>query len=475
MQNSLNDFPKQNYPLSFGIRRHLKVQRYAKTYMNMQQKVQNYIEKHELLTPKTKVIVGVSGGADSVVLLHILLSLGYDCVIAHCNFHLRMDESDRDEAFVLNLSKELKVSYYHIDFETTKYAETHHISIEMAARDLRYSWFYELLEKHDAQAIAVAHHADDSIETMLMNLVRGTGLRGLTGIAPRNEKVVRPLLCCTRSEIEIYCVEHFLEHMEDSTNAKIDYQRNKFRNIVLPLLEEINPSVRQTLYDSLARFQGNLAVYEQAIEKIQQNIVHKEGKSIKINIDLLKKQVHLPTVMYELLHIYGFGIATIQQITEQMDGESGKLFYSDTYRLLKDREYLVISKIELKSSVDYWISDKDTEITVPFSLKLNKLQVKSDFLVSKDKNRVHIDIDNLNFPLKLRRWQQGDTFFPFGMNKRKKISDFFINNKLSILEKEQSWLLQSGDDIVWIVGQRLDNRFRVIDTTKNVLEISVEL
>lgn len=455
------------------IRSPLKVQRYAKTDMNMQQKIQNYIEKHELLSPKAKVIVGVSGGADSVVLLHVLSSLGYDCVIAHCNFHLRMDESDRDEAFVLNLSNELKVPYYHIDFETTKYAETHHISIEMAARDLRYAWFYELLDKHDAQAIAVAHHADDSIETLLMNLVRGTGLRGLTGIAPRNEKVVRPLLWCTRSEIEIYCIEHFLEHVEDSTNAKIDYQRNKFRNIVLPLLEEINPSVRQTLYDSLPRFQGNLAIYEQAIEKIRQDIVHKEAEFVKLNINLLKKQVHLPTVMYELLHSYGFGIATIQQITEQLDGESGKLFYSDTHRLLKDREYLVVSKIEFKPRTDYWISDKDTEITVPFQLKLNKLQVKSDFLVSKEKNRIHIDIDKLSFPLKLRRWQEGDTFFPFGMNKRKKISDFFINNKLSILEKEQSWLLLSGDDIVWIVGQRLDNRFRVTELTREVIELII--
>ena len=441
----------------------------------MQQKVQNYIEKHELLTLKGHVIVGVSGGADSVALLHLLVSLGYDCMIAHCNFHLRMEESDRDEAFVLNLSKDLKIPYYSIDFDTIKYADTHHISIEMAARDLRYAWFYELLEKQSAQAIAVAHHADDSIETMLMNLIRGTGLRGLTGISARNEKVVRPLLCCTREEIENYIITHDLEHIEDSTNATPDYQRNKFRNVVLPLLEEINPSVRQTLYDSLERFEGNLAIYEQAIEKIKNAVVIKESETVKLNIDLLKQQADVPTVMYELLHSYGFGAATIKQITEQLDGESGKQFYSETHRLLKDRKYLIISKIESKTDDVYWIQETDTEIMKPIQLKLSKLEMNSDFQVSKEKNCVHIDATKLQFPLQLRRWHEGDTFFPFGMKNRKKVSDFFIDNKLNLLEKEQSWLLISGEDIVWIVGQRMDNRFRVTEKTIDVSELNVHV
>lgn len=440
----------------------------------MQQKVQNYIKEHELLSSKGSVIVGVSGGADSVALLYLLVSLGYDCVIAHCNFHLRMEESNRDEAFVLNLSQQLNFPYYHIDFDTIKYSEMNHISIEMAARDLRYAWFSELLEKLDAQAVAVAHHADDSIETLLMNLVRGTGLRGLTGIPFRNEKVVRPLLCCSRSEIENYITEHRLAYITDSSNAQIDYQRNKFRNIVIPLLAEINPSIRETLYDSLTRFQGNLAVYEQAIEKISKDIVHKESESVKINIEKLKKQVHVPTIMYELLHSYGFSSATIQQITGQLDGESGKLFFSQTHRLLKDRDYLIITQIETLSNKEYFISEKELDITEPISLKLRKLQAKYNFQVSKEKPCVHIDYSKLNFPLKLRPWQEGDSFFPFGMKNQKKVSDFFIDNKLSILEKEKSWLLFSGNDIVWIVGQRLDNRFRVTDKTKNILEITIK-
>ena len=436
-------------------------------------KVQNYIRQHKLLTTNARVIVGVSGGADSVVLLHILLSLGYDCVIAHCNFHLRMEESKRDEEFVRSLSKSLHLPFYSIDFETTKYAKEHHESIEMAARDLRYAWFYKLVEKLDAQAIAVAHHADDSIETMLMNLVRGTGLRGMTGISPRNEKVIRPLLCCTRQEIETYIIGHDLENITDSTNATLDYQRNKFRNIVLPLLEEINPSVRQTLYNSLERFEGTLAIYDQAIGNIRDKVLISENDLVKLKIAELQKQVDVPTVLYELLQPYGFGKAVLEQITKHLEGESGKLFYSDTHRLLKDRDYLIINKIESASNEEYFITENKTEITIPFLLKISKIKLNSDFRVSKEKNCIHVDASRLSFPLQLRRWNEGDSFFPFGMNKRKKISDFFIDNKLTIIEKEQSWLLLSGDEIVWVVGQRMDNRYRVTDETTDVFQFTI--
>ena len=439
----------------------------------MQQKVQTYIQNHHLLTQKGRIIVGVSGGTDSVVLLHVLISLGYDCVIAHCNFHLRMDESDRDELFVRELAMELKVPYYSVDFETTKYAEDHKISIEMAARDLRYAWFYELLFNHDAQAIAVAHHADDSIETMLMNLVRGTGLKGLTGIQPRNHKVVRPLLCCNRLELETYLVRFDLDHIEDSTNASVDYQRNKFRNEVLPLLAEINPSVRQTLYDSLDRFEGIWAIYQQAIDTMKQLIVRNEPGLVKMDIDAIKKQEHIPTLMYELLHTYGFGPAVIEQVTSQLDGESGKVFFSETYRLVKDRKYLLIIKIEDNPVDDFIIAENETVIEFPFLLRINKQPVTPDFEVSKEINRIHVDASRLTYPLVLRRWKEGDTFFPFGMKQRKKVSDFFIDNKLSLFEKEHSWILTSNNEIVWIVGQRLDNRYCVTKQTKEVIEFKI--
>jgi len=441
----------------------------------MQQKVETYIQKHQLLDHKKAIIVGVSGGTDSVALLHILVSLGYNCVIAHCNFHLRMEESDRDEEFVRELGKQLNVPFYHVDFKTTEYASREGISIEMAARDLRYNWFHELLKELDAQAIAVAHHADDSIETMLMNLVRGTGLRGLTGIQPRNKKVVRPLLCCTRLELENYLIEEGLDHVEDSSNASTDYQRNKFRNEIIPLLEEVNPSARQTLYDSLLRFEGNLAIYQQAIDRIKEQIIYKTGGVIRLNIELIKQQVHIPTIMYELLQPYGFSPALIEQVTQNLDAESGKIFYSDNYRLLKDRKYLLLSAREETATDSYLIQKDDTELTEPIKLTLQKMTVTPGFKVSKEKGCVHLDAALLHFPLQLRHWREGDSFFPFGMKQRQKVSDFFINNKLSMLEKEHSWLLVSGEDIVWIVGQRMDNRFRLTDETKEVVEVNCEL
>ena len=439
----------------------------------MQQKVQSYIERQQLLTPKARVIVGVSGGTDSVVLLHILHALGYECVVAHCNFHLRMEESNRDEEFVRALSKTMKLPFYNIDFDTVSYADKHGISIEMAARDLRYEWFHDLLKKLEAQAIAVAHHADDSIETMLMNLVRGTGLRGLSGIRPRNKKVIRPLLCCNRQELENYLIRYDLEHVEDSTNASVDYQRNKFRNEVLPLLEEINPSLRQTLYESQKRFEGTTAIYAQAIDTIREKIAETADGLRKLNIDIIKQQVHIPTVMYEILHPYGFSGATIEQVTENLDAESGKTFYSDTHRLIKDRKYLIISPKDDDKVDEYYITQPDAVIDQPFVLQLKTLKLTPDFSISRSAKRVHIDASKLAFPLQLRRWREGDVFYPFGMKQRKKVSDFFIDNKLSLLEKEQSWLLVSGNDIVWIVGQRLDDRFRITAETTEVVELSI--
>lgn len=439
----------------------------------MQQKVENYIQKHKLLTLHEPLIIGVSGGADSMALLHILMSLGYNCIVAHCNFHLRTTESDTDELFVRNYALSHKLEFHSIDFDTIRYSEDNKISIEMAARDLRYNWFNELMQKHKAQAIAVAHHADDNIETMLMNLVRGTGFRGLTGIQPRNENVIRPLLCLSRMEIEYYLTQYNLEHIEDSSNASSVYKRNKFRNEVLPLLTEINPSIRQTLYDSLERFKGSYSIYQQAIANIEKEIVHKKENTISIDIEKLKKQIDISTILYELLQSYGFSAATIKLIENQLNAEPGRLFYSDSHRLLKDRNQLIITAKELNFKEVYFISEFDTEISQPIHLNISTCKVTADFSVSKLKNRVHIDASMLEFPLILRRWQEGDVFIPYGMNQRKKVSDFFIDNKLSLFEKENTWILVSGNDIVWIVGQRVDNRYAVTSQTINVLEFSI--
>jgi len=407
--------------------------------------------------------------------LHILFKLGYKCIAAHCNFYLRMEESLRDEEFVRNLAHSYSIPYYNVDFNTIEYAKTNKISIEMAARDLRYEWFNELLIKTNAQAIAVAHHADDSIETMLMNLVRGTGLRGIVGIASRNQNVVRPLLCCTRLELEKYLIEHDLEHVEDTSNAANEYVRNQYRNVLLPLLLEINPSARQNLYSSLQNLEGNLAIYQQAIEQIRQQVVENKLDEVRMNIDIIRQQVHIPTVMHELLSPYHFSSSTVEQITEHLEGESGRVFYSETHRLVKDRKYLIISAKGLNERKSFFISQEENELTDPIHLSIKRIDYSAGFSFSRSKDCVHIDAANLEFPLQLRRWNEGDWFYPFGMNRKKKLSDFFIDNKFSLVEKEQTWLLISNNEIVWIVGHRLDNRYRVTDKTKEVLEIRLLL
>jgi tRNA(Ile)-lysidine synthase len=439
----------------------------------MQQKIQNFIVNNNLLKPKSTVIVGLSGGADSVVLLDVLISLGYNCIIAHCNFHLREDASNDDEKFVFDLSQSLQIPYHKIDFDTEQYAKTNHISIEMAARDLRYAWFYELLKSEQAEAIAVAHHADDSIETLLLNLIRGTGLRGLTGIPYRNEKIIRPLLCCNRSEIEYYILQHQLSHITDASNATLLYKRNKIRNVVLPLLEEINPSVRQTLYQNIKYFEGSFAIYKQALLKIKNEVMTFNSDLISINIDKIKKQEQLPTVLYELLLPYRFSSATIAQIVEQLDAESGKQFFSDTHRLIKDREYLLITKLDTNNQDVYFINKDIETLKLPLELNLTILFKDSNFEISKQKNCIHLDASKLNYPLQLRHWKEGDSFYPLGMDQKKKLSDFFINNKLSLVEKEKIWILLSDNEIVWIIGMRLDNRFKVSNKTEEILEIKI--
>ena len=439
----------------------------------MQQKIQNFIVKNNLLKHKSTVIVGLSGGADSVVLLNVLISLGYNCIIAHCNFHLREEASNNDEKFVFDLSQSLQIPYHKIDFDTEQYAKTNHISIEMAARDLRYAWFYKLLESEQAEAIAVAHHADDSIETLLLNLIRGTGLRGLTGIPCRNEKVIRPLLCCNRSEIESYILQHQLIHITDASNASLLYKRNKIRNVVLPLLEEINPSVRQTLYQNIKHFEGSFAIYEQALLKIKNEVMTFNSDFISISIEKIKKQEQLPTILYELLLPYRFSSATIAQISEQLDAESGKQFISDTHRLIKDREYLLITELDKINHAVYLINKDVETLKLPIELNFTILKKDSSFEISKQKDCVHLDASKLCYPLQIRHWQEGDSFYPLGMDQKKKLSDYFINNKLSLVEKEKIWILLSDNEIVWIIGMRLDNRFRITDNTEEILEIRI--
>ena len=430
--------------------------------------VRKYIDQNQLLTKKELVIVGISGGADSAALLHMLVSMGYQCIAAHCNFKLRGEESDRDELFTDNYTQILQVPLRTIVFETKQYALNNHLSIEMAARELRYAWFEELRKEYNAQAIAVAHHRDDSIETLLINLTRGSGLCGLTGIRPRNGYVVRPLLPLSREDVFSYIDSNKLSYVTDSTNSSDIYTRNFIRLKVLPLLAQINPSIKA----SLARTADHLGEAEIIFKHVIHEARNKVIQDNSLSIDALMEFPAPKTILFELLKPYGFTRLVTEDIFSSLEKDSGKLFYSDSYRLLKDRSFLLIDSLEKHEQQCFTLDNVEGHITVPIELIFSKLVINKDFLIERNLNFAYFDYDKLKFPLTLRHWKEGDWFVPFGMTGRKKLSDYFSNNKFSLFDKEKIWLLCNGEDIIWIVGERPDNRYRIDKSTKKVLKVN---
>lgn len=438
----------------------------------MQQKVQHYIFQNNLPQPPARLIVGVSGGADSVALLHVLVSLGYNCVIAHCNFKLRAAESDRDEAFVANLAVRYSLPYYNITFDTKAYARKNSISIEMAARDLRYAWFEKLRVECSAEAIAVAHHANDVVETYLMNVVRGTGLRGLTGIKPVQGKVIRPFLSILRQEIEAYLVQENLEFVTDSSNLELDYTRNKYRNAIIPLMEEINPSLCNTILEEIRILNDSYLIYNSKVDELRSTLMKPTENGFVLHVEALKQQAALFTLLYEFLSPYGFGSDMIPQVLDLMNAATGKVIQSDTHCLLKDRERILLYPLKenAANSQEYFIYPETIKLDEPFKLTIQKLTT-SDIEINKASSHAYLDFDKLNYPLKLRKWRAGDSFIPYGMKGSKKLSDFLIDVKISSLDKQSIWVLESANQIAWLVGMRTDNRFAVSDKTSTVLHL----
>lgn len=416
--------------------------------------VKKFIQQEKLIaSPQEIILIGLSGGADSVALLHILLKLGYRCIAAHCNFWLRDRESLRDEEFVTQLCKKLEVPLYKIEFDTYGYAKEKSISIEMAARELRYNWFYELKKETKASSIAVAHHIDDNIETLLLNLIRGTGIKGLTGIPPRNQDIIRPLLCLYRKDITYYLDTIQQDYVTDSTNLEAEYTRNKIRLNILPLFEEINPSVKNTLNETIYRLRETEKIY---LDSIYQSIqrVYTDGK---IDIDKILQEVSPSTLLYEILYPLGFTPQQIESISQSLTKQSGKQFYSEKWKVLKDRNFLFIEKKE--------------QTTLTPTLEFQEFLFNSDFVIPRNKYVACLDKDKLKEPLTIRKWQIGDFFIPFGMKGRKKLSDYLTDNKFSLFEKENVWVLCSGKDIAWVINERIDQRFCIDNTTKNVVII----
>ena len=428
----------------------------------MKNKVQHFITEKSLFSIEDKLILGISGGADSVCLMHVLLTLGYSFELAHCNFNLRGEESDADEYFVKELAKKHQLKIHVKQFDTLAYAAENKISTQMAARDLRYAWFDKLRIKSSAKYLAIAHHANDDVETFFINLVRGSGLKGFLGIKDKNNTIVRPLLSVSRLEIEQYLKDRGLVFREDSSNASVKYLRNKIRHELIPLLAQMNPSIQQTVKDEMRILDGVAQIYASKVEEVRKDLTQEKNGIVQLEISALLALNPLHSYLYELLSAYGF--YAVEAISKALQGQSGKQFFSSTHQLVVDRENIFISILNKENEV-FEITEKTTSLVHPLVINF---KVMADKTIIYDNNIAQLDVEKLKFPLTLRKWKEGDKFMPLGMKKFKKLSDFFIDSKFSIIDKQEQWLLCSGVDIVWVLGCRIDERYKLESNTKKV-------
>ncbi|NNC51004.1 MAG: tRNA lysidine(34) synthetase TilS [Flaviramulus sp.] len=417
-----------------------------------------------------KLLVAVSGGIDSVVLAHLSQILGLNFALAHCNFNLRGEESDADEEFVLQLAEDLELEVFIENFDTLKYAADNKCSIQMAARELRYNWFEELANQLNYDFILTAHHADDNLETFLINFTRGTGLEGLTGIPEVNAKFVRPLLPFSSNDIQEYAKENKIKWRDDSSNKSTKYVRNKLRHEVIPILKEINPSLLQSFQSTLNNLNDTSIIVNESIDGfLNKAIDYIDENNVTFNIDAFKKLNNPKPYLYESLKEFGF--TQWDDILNLLDAETSKQVFSSTYRLIKNREHLLLSKISVDDFENISISENDKTIETPIgSLFFDE----ADAIFGTRTNVIFVDKDVVKYPLKIRKWREGDVFYPLGMTGKKKISKFFKDEKLSLLDKENTLLLCSAEDIIWVINRRADNRFRVTENTKHILKVELK-
>ncbi len=434
------------------------------------------ILKNTGIKQNMQILCAVSGGVDSVVMLHTLKSYGLKCIVAHCNFKLRGEESNRDEMFVRDLADKMNFPIEVITFKTQKYAEEKKISIQMAARDLRFDFFDKLLKKYKCNFIALGHNSDDQIETILTNLIRGTGLRGLTGMSVQGEKYLRPLLNVSRNEIEIYANQNFISFCEDSTNATTKYSRNKLRHIVIPALEEINPAAKNKILKTIDILKDNKEIFIEYVNKAYEECVAIEtnGKCT-INIEKIQQFTSVKTVLFELFIKLDLPINLANDSIELLDAQTGKFCQSEGLLVLKNRKFINIFKDT--AQIDYGIikifeKDLNSILKTPFADYHFKVErVAADFIPKKNEKIAFLDYDKLIFPIKVRQKQDGDKFMPLGMKNFKKLKDFFTNMKVIRVEKSQIDIFTSGKDVIWVSGMRIDDRYKVTNKTTKILKI----
>jgi tRNA(Ile)-lysidine synthase len=429
----------------------------------------NYIKENRLIKKGDRILAAVSGGIDSMVMADLLLQAGLLSGIAHCNFGLRDKESDLDEQMVSQYASKHYVPFYSVRFMTKDHARKNGISIEMAARELRYEWFKKIRKEGGYAAVAVAHNLNDNAETLLLNLIRGTGIAGLTGMKPSANHIIRPLLFATRKSIEEYRDKNGISFREDMTNADTKFIRNKIRHKVIPLLREINTSVELTLNDTAERLSGIYDILSDVISRTRNSIFMEEKGKIIVNINRLEPYLENKAFLFELFRPYGISGSLLKDLMKVITGRTGGQIFSGTHRILKNRNEILITAQPENEKETYIASSLADLRKCPSLVKVKTVTVSKNLIISSDPGAASLDLQKISFPVIIRKWKPGDYFFPFGMKQKKKLSDYFIDSKFSRLEKEKAIIMESGGKIVWIIGERIDNRFRITKSTKKAL------
>ncbi len=437
-----------------------------------------YIQQEKLYQPNTQWIVGISGGVDSVVLTHVCLQANIPIILAHANFQLRGEESNRDEDFVKKLAAQYQLPLHVKHFDTNAYAVENKLSIQVAARALRYEWFNELRNalqtKNKTSFITTAHHADDNVETVLMHFFKGTGISGLHGILSKQRNIIRPLLFATKQEILAYAKEQQLNWVEDSSNATDVYTRNAIRHQLMPVIENIFPTAQQNLQQNIARFRDAETLYQQALQQWIKKLCIYKNEECHIPVNRLVQLPAAQTILFEIIRQYGFTSAQTEDVWRLLEAETGKWIQSNTHRIIKNRAWIIITPLSSNQSQHIVIDHFDDVVHYPEGTLQAKILPTEKSIIEPNPQVAYIDAKHIIFPLILRPWTQGDYFYPLGMNKKKKLSRFFIDQKLSIADKEKTWVLEMNKKIVWIVGYRIDDRFKITPQTKTVLKISCQ-
>lgn len=433
-------------------------------------KLKKHINDNFSFLTEKKLLIAISGGIDSVVLTHLLHKLNYNITLAHCNFKLRETESDLDEEFVKKLGNKLTIKTFTTFFNTKEYAKKNKVSIQIAARELRYNWFTALVDQYNFDYILTAHHADDNIETFLINLIRGTGLKGLTGIPKHNKNIIRPLLIFSREQINEYAKNNNIKWREDVSNQETKYIRNKLRNEVVPKLKEINPNLLNNFIKTTEHLKQDEQLIDNHISSVSKNIISYDEHITKFDIKKIKRLANPKAYLYKLLKEYNF--SEWNNVYNLLTAQSGKFVTTKTHRLLKNRDFLLLSHISSSVGNENTVFLINENQSIDFPIKID---IEFTTLRKIDsKNAILVDKNLVNFPMILRKKKDGDVFFPKGMNGRKKISKYFKDEKKSLIEKENTWLLcTNNNEVIWIVGMRQDKRFSVNNTTKNILKISI--